>query len=162
MAVIGTFNPAKRPCPSFHQAPQSLAKTSNTKNNGINPILRRFLLSIFSLDLSGSFQKPNSLKSNPPFQHRSSNSIKNRFYTVVRTFLKILFRAHPLLKKRLPHEIPSKTILKFYEGREGKYQLYPEFSRFKGFGKKILKSIDYNLESKQLHKIARNNLDEIL
>ena len=56
-----------------------------------------------------------------PTQFRTANSIKNRFYTVIRTFLKILFRLHPSIIDKLPHEIPSKTVLKFYEARNGIY-----------------------------------------
>lgn len=66
-----------------------------------------------------------------------------------------MFREHPEIKKKLPHEIPSKTILKFYEGRE-------DFIKFKGFGKRILKTVDYNLESKELKIIAHNHLEDIL
>lgn len=36
-----------------------------------------------------------------------------------------------------------------------------EFIRFRGFGKKILKAIDYDLDSKELKKILTKNLDEI-
>lgn len=51
--------------------------------------------------------------------------------------------------------------MKFYEGREGKFTTYLEFVRFKGFGKRILKSVDYDLESLELRTFAKNNLEDI-
>lgn len=83
-------------------------------------------------------------------ERRTANSIKNRFYTVIRTMLKLLFKWNPLIMEKLPSEIPSKTILKFYEGRE-------EFIKFKGMGKRILKLIDFNLESNFIRRISAEN-----
>jgi hypothetical protein len=37
--------------------------------------------------------------------------------------MKLMFKYHPGIINKLPHEIPSKSILRFYEGREGKYTL---------------------------------------
>lgn len=56
---------------------------------------------------------------------RSANSIKNKFYSVLRAFLKELFQCHSELKSRhkLFPEISSKIILRFYEGRNGKLLL---------------------------------------
>lgn len=62
--------------------------------------------------------------------------------------LKLLFKWNPEIKEKLPHEIPSKVILRFYEGKE-------EFAKFKGLGKRILKLIDFDLESKLLKKISQ-------
>lgn len=61
--------------------------------------------------------------------------------------LKLLFKWNSYIKEKLPHEIPSKAILKFYEGKE-------EFVKFKGFGKKILKLVDFDLDSTLLRKVA--------
>lgn len=63
----------------------------------------RFLLSILNMDLSGNLCKiilPNGTQS---LIFRPANSIKNRFYTVIRTFLKLMFKYHPGIIKKLPH-----------------------------------------------------------
>lgn len=51
---------------------------------------------------------------------RSTNSIKNRFYTALRNTCKALFKEHEAIQGKLPHEIPSKSLVRLYEGREGK------------------------------------------
>ena len=55
------------------------------------------------MDLSGNLCKiilPNGTQS---LIFRPANSIKNRFYTVIRTFLKLMFKYHPGIINKLPH-----------------------------------------------------------
>lgn len=45
---------------------------------------------------------------------RQTNSIKNRFYTALRNTFKILFKEHKNIPKKLPHEIPSRDLVRLY------------------------------------------------
>jgi hypothetical protein len=68
----------------------------------------RFLLFILNMDLSGNLCKIILLNGTLSLIFRPANSIKNRFYTVIRTFLKLIFKYHPGIINKLPHEIASK------------------------------------------------------
>lgn len=51
------------------------------------------------------------------FTFRSTNSIKNRFYTALRNTFKLVFRNHENIDWKFPYEIPSKDLVRLYQGR---------------------------------------------
>lgn len=66
------------------------------------------------------------------------------------------------LKKNFPMKSPLRLSSSFTKAEKVAHHLNPDFIKFKGFGKRILKTVDYNLESKELKIIAHNHLEDIL
>jgi hypothetical protein len=48
---------------------------------------------------------------------RTANNLKNRFYTVLRNLIKLLFRRKADMCPKLPGEIPSKDLSRLYDGK---------------------------------------------
>ena len=60
---------------------------------------------------------------------RTANNLKNKFYTILRNLIKLIFRKNPVSCPRVSGEISSKDLCRLYDGREGNLVDYDSISR---------------------------------
>ena len=78
------------------------------------------------------------------FSHRTQNSIKNRFFSTLKSLLRKLFKhfEHPEFETKIK-KISSREITDLYEGRNSNHDLISEFRKFRGIISKILEMMNF-------------------
>lgn len=72
--------------------------------------------------------------------NRTANNLKNRFYTVLRNLVKLLFRKKSDKCPKLSGEIPSRDLSRLYDAKEN-------YSQFSSLLPNMLKELNFDLDS---------------
>ena len=78
------------------------------------------------------------------FKYRTQNNIKNRFYCILRNFIRALLKGYRDSAKIL-QSLNSKRLTQIYDGKKGINSITLEFRKFRGFIKKNLKLMKYKI-----------------
>jgi hypothetical protein len=88
-----------------------------TVKHGIELKLKSYSSSMTIMDPNGKLCLNKWLLGFFIFNFRTANNLKNRFYTVLRNLIKLLFRKKSDSCPKLPGEIPSKDLSRLYDGK---------------------------------------------
>lgn len=113
-----------------------------------------FLTSTMNMDPCGAYTKHSSPAGKKEKYFRNQNMIKNKFYSTLRSLVRLLVlcgckNLFPL--KKLPTmKISSKVLVEIYDGKRGNPSFNIDFKKFRGLLPKCLKMIEYDLDERRI------------
>jgi hypothetical protein len=94
--------------------------------------------------------------------HRTANNLKNRFYTVLRNLVKVLFRKKANYCPKLPGEIPSKDLSRLYDAKESTVPHNADYAEFQALIPTMLTELAYDLDSPRIPAVVAKYSEEII
>ncbi len=93
---------------------------------------------------------------------RTQSQLKNKFYSYLRSLILKTFKHDKIRKIFKIQTIESRILKRLYEGTNGIFSFYSEFSMYYGKISGYLEEINYELTCEGIYELIERNGDEII